>query len=90
VSHELLSPQQTYIPAIPVSRATLRHSWSKLPVALQHDPKNICGEARRIGYAGKQVDDLALYRLKIKPVSGLPTVTLPNIYVLKDGCFVEY
>ncbi|HCI79233.1 MAG TPA: hypothetical protein DHW02_06060 [Ktedonobacter sp.] len=90
MSHELVSSPQTYVPAIPASRATHKYSWNKLPVALQHEPTTICGEARRIGYAGKHADALALYRLKIKPGSHLPTVTLPHIYVLTDGCFIEY
>ncbi len=91
MSHELLSPsQQTYIPAVAITNATLKHSWGKLPVASTLAPDRICGEARRIGYTGKQDNDLALYRLKIKSGNGLPTVTLPSLYVIKDGSFIEY
>ncbi len=91
MSHELLSPsQQMYIPAIAITNATFKHSCGKLPVATTIAPERVCGEARRIGYAGKSETDLAIYRLKIKSYPGLPTVTLPNLYVIKDGLFVEY
>lgn len=91
MSHEMLSPsQQTYIPAVTITNATFKHSWGKLPVATTIAPEQVCGEARRIGYTGKNETDFALYRLKIKSGNGLPTVTLPNFYVLRDGFFVEY
>ncbi len=91
MSHELLpASQQTYIPAVTITSATFKHSWGKLPVATTGAPERICGEARRIGYTGKSETDFAIYRLKIKSYQGLPTVTLPNLYIIKDGLFVEY
>ncbi len=91
MSHDLLlQPQQTYIPAIAITRATLKHSWNRVPVATSAAPNQVCGEARRIGYTGKKESDLALYRLKIKSHNGSPTMTLPNLYVIKDGLFEEY
>ncbi len=91
MSHELLpSSQQTYIPAVTIASATFKHSWGKLPVATTGAPERVCGEARRIGYTGKSETDFAIYRLKIKSYQGLPTVTLPNLYIIKDGLFVEY
>lgn len=91
MNNELLSPiPQTYIPAITITNATFKHSWGKLPVTTTLTPERVCGEARRIGYTGKSEADLAIYRLKIKSYHGLPTVTLPNLYVLKNGFFVEY
>ena len=91
MGHERLpSSQQTYIPAITIANATFKHSWNKLPVATMVAPERICGEARRIGYTGKSENDYAIYRLKIKLDNGLPTVTLPNLYVIKGGLFVEY
>lgn len=91
MSHELLpSSQQTYIPAVTISSATFKHSWGKVPVATTGAPEHVCGEARRVGYTGKTETDFALYRLKIKSSNGIPTVTLPNFYVIKDGFFVEY
>jgi len=91
MSHELLSPsQQTYIPAIATTSATFKHSWGKIAVATAQAPDRVCGEARRVGYTGKNETDLALYRLKIKASNGLPTVTLPNFYVIRDGFFLEY
>ncbi len=91
MSQELLqSSQQMYIPAVTITSATFKHSWGKLPVAMTGAPERVCGEARRIGYTGKSETDFALYRLKIKSSNGIPTVTLPNLYVIKDGIFVEY
>lgn len=91
MAHDLLlEPQQTYIPAIAITRATLRHSWSRVPVATSLRPDKICGEARRIGYTGKTDNDLALYRLKIKPQTGYPTMTLPGMYIIENGSFSEY
>ncbi len=80
----------TYIPAIAIKRATLKHSWNKVPVATVAAPDLVCGEARRIGYAGKLDTDLALYRLKIKQGKDVPTVTLPGLYIIEDGIFQDY
>src|SRR5258708_25869288 len=33
--------------------------------------------------------DLAIYRLKIKPTSDLPLVTLPGFFVLENGIFIR-
>jgi|YelNatPaOPRAMG01_1025707.scaffolds.fasta_scaffold308760_1 hypothetical protein len=91
MSRDLLLPSQhTYIPAIGITRATHKHSWGRMGVATVATPDQLCGEARRIGYTGKDDDALALYRLKIKLGGGLPTVTLPSLYIVEDGCFVDY
>ncbi len=79
-----------YMPAIPITRATMKHSWSKLPVTIKSAPETVCGEARRVGYTGTQPHDLALYRLKIKMGNGIPTITLPSFYILDDGVFQDY
>ena len=85
-----LSPEQRiYIPLVAIERATQKHSWSRLPVAVASKPDHACGEARRIGYTGREEHDLALYRLKIKP-GGLPTMTLPGIYIIDEGMFQDY
>lgn len=86
----LVQPQHTYIPAIAIVRATLKHSWNKIPVAVSNAPEQICGEARRIGYTGKADNDLALYRLKIRQSNNLPTVTLPSLYIIEGGVFMDY
>jgi hypothetical protein len=82
--------QHTYVPAIAITRATLKHSWGRIPVATVMAPEQVCGEAKRIGYAGKLDSDAAIYRLKIKQGQGLPTVTLPGLYVIENGMFQEY
>ncbi|GHO93501.1 hypothetical protein KSF_035490 [Reticulibacter mediterranei] len=86
----LLERPHIYIPAIAIMRATFKHSWNKIPVATTAAPEHVCGEARRIGYSGKDENDLALYRLKIRPGRGLPTVTLPGIYIIENGLFQDY
>ena len=86
----ILRSQRTYIPAIAIRRATLKHSWGKLPVATLSEPKAICGEARRIGYTGRCESDLALYRLKIKQADHRPTMTLPELYIIDEGRFLDY
>src|SRR5579883_261441 len=86
----VLQPQHIYIPAVAIARATFKHSWNKLPVATVAAPDHVCGEARRIGYTGKQEGDLALYRLKVKVGKGLPTMTLPSLYIIENGLFVDY
>lgn len=87
MKHALL---QTYIPATAITRATLKYSWGRVLVATLFAPDKLCGEARRIGYAGKQATDFALYRLKIRPSNGSPTVTLPSLYIIDNGTFVEF
>jgi hypothetical protein len=86
----LLPSQHTYVPVIAITRATLKHSWGRIGVATAAMPDQLCGEARRIGYTGKGDDDLALYRLKIKLGGGLPTVTLPGLYIIESNRFVDY
>lgn len=88
--HVVLQPQHIYIPAVAIVRATLKHSCNKLPIATAASPDKICGEARRIGYTGKQEGDLALYRLKVKVGKDLPTMTLPSLYIIENGSFVDY
>lgn len=91
MNQELLPrSQQAYIPAVAIDSATLKHSWNKLPVATVEVPDKICGEARRIGYSGKSGTDLALYRLKIKQRNNIPTVTLPGIYIIEGGQFLDF
>lgn len=91
MNQELVSqPQQTYISAIAICRATLKHSWGRLPVVTFSEPKSVCEEARRIGYTGKYDNDLALYRLKIKHADHLPTMTLPGLYIIDQGHFLDY
>ena len=87
--HVLSPEQRIYIPLVAIERATQKHSWSRLPVAVASRPDQACGEARRIGYTGREEHDLALYRLKIKP-GGLPTMTLPGIYIIDEGMFQDY
>jgi len=83
-------PQQTYIPIVAISRITLKHSLYRLPVATAAAPDKVCGVAQRVGYTGKQENDLAIYRLKIKTGINPPVLTLPGFFVLEQGIFVEY
>ncbi|HLG78971.1 MAG TPA: hypothetical protein VKX46_21345 [Ktedonobacteraceae bacterium] len=82
--------EHTYVPAVAIMRATRRHSLQKVPVVMNTTPRQVCGDARRIGYTGTQDSDLALYRIKIRPGNGQPTMTLPAFYILEGGVFREY
>ena len=82
--------QQTYIPAVAIGRIPLKHSLYRLPVATAGAPDQICGVAQRVGFTGKQDNDLAIYRLKIKAGNNLPVITLPGFFVLEQGKFVDY
>ena len=75
---------------VAVSTGTVASSKRKLSIALDEDPERICGQALRIGYTGRLPTDLALYRLKVKARSELPSVTLLGLFVLKHGIFHEY
>ena len=83
-------PQQTYIPAVAISRITLKHTLYRLPVATRDAPDHICGLAQRVGYTGTKENDLAIYRLKVKIGNHLPVMTLPGFFVLEQGIFVDY
>lgn len=83
-------PQQTYIPIVAISRITLKHSLYRLPVATVDAPDQVCGVAQRVGYTGKQENDLTIYRLKIKTGINLSILTLPGFFVLEQGIFVDY
>lgn len=85
--HAGVHPQEKYIPAVAITTCT---SLKQIPVATTAAPDRVCGGARRIGYTGTLDSDLPLYRLKIRISNDLPTVTLPDFYVLEDGLFVEY
>ncbi len=63
---------------------------SRLPVALANTPDQVCGIALRVGYTGKQDNDLAMYRLKVKAGHNLSVITLPGFFVLEQGIFVDY
>ena len=82
--------QQSYVPVVAMPHATLRHSLLRLPIALHTAPDRACGFAQRVGYTGNQDTDLAIYRLKIKGTRDIPTITLPNLFVIENGIFVDY
>ncbi len=91
MNHHLQTPDQlTYVPAVAITHVTLRHSLQKIPVVIAGQPERICGMAQRIGYTGNGGDDLAIYRLKVRAGSDLPTITLPGFFVIEDGIFKDY
>jgi hypothetical protein len=85
-----LPSQQVYAPAVGITRITAKHAMGKVFVTSTEAPDRICGIARRIGYTGKQDNDLAIYRLKVKVESSSQVVTLPKLFVVDGGIFVEY
>lgn len=80
--------QRIYKPAIAIDQATKGSSLGKIPLVDVVAQETMCGYARRIGYSGPERNDFALYRLKIR-VEGkrYPVMTLPGIFILKDGYF---
>lgn len=84
----LIYQRRTYGPAIAIDQATKKSSLAKIPLVTTDAQKTMCGYARRIGYCGPEKDAFALYRLKIR-VEGnrYPVMTLPGLFILKDGSF---
>ncbi|MBV9614935.1 MAG: hypothetical protein JO031_05675 [Ktedonobacteraceae bacterium] len=82
--------QQIFVPTPPVQRITTRQTLGKIQVAPLKHPESICGVARRTGYTGKGNEDLATYRLKIKVEGSKTFMTLPSIFVVEDGVFLDY
>ena len=79
-----------YVPAIATKQITARHTMGRVPIAEQGAPQCICGVAKRIGYTGPHDSDLAIYRLKVKAHTSDNATTLPTLYVVDGGLFVDY
>ena len=88
--HLQTAAQLTYVPAVALTQATLRHSLQKIPLIVPGEPDRIYGVAQRVGYTGNRDEDLAIYRLKVKASKDLPTITLPGFFVIEDGIFTDY
>lgn len=82
--------QVMYVPAVSILQITTRHTMGRVPIAKKNDPNCICGVARRIGYTGSRACDLAIYRLKVKEHVSDNAMTLPMLYVVDGGLFVDY
>jgi len=82
--------QQIFVPTPPIQRITAKQTMGKVQVAPFQQPDTICGIARRIGYTGKGNEDLATYRLKIKTEWSKIFVTLPSVFVVENGIFLDY
>ncbi len=80
---------ERFVPAFPINTITIKHTLGKFMIAREQDPERSCGVAKRVGFTGKQENDLAIYRLKIMNV-GKSLTTLPSFYVVTEGRFVEY
>ena len=91
---EELQLQKIYQPATRLAQATRRHSMARIALTTTESPSRICGTAFRIGYCGAELDDLALYRLKVsgtgKAPNGRETKTLAGFFILKDGVFSPF
>lgn len=80
----------TFIPLANVTRITAKHTLGRLPIATVDAPECICGMARRIGYTGREPSDLAIYRLKVKLEAENYITTLPTMFVVDEGRFIDY
>jgi hypothetical protein len=83
-------PTGRHQPASVPLTGTVEHFVRKLSIALVEMPERICGQAFRVGYAGRLSTDLAIYRLKVKSRPELHAVTLSGLFVLEHGLFHEY
>ena len=90
--NDLLSsiPQDSYIPVLLDTSSSPERPPSKIPIATRTMPERICGKARRIGYTTPYNDALALYRIKTQTDHRSSYVTLPSIFVLVEGVFLDY
>ena len=80
----------TFVPMAKVSRITAKHTLGRLPIATLDAPDCSCGTARRIGYTGNHAQDLAIYRLKVRLGPQTGVTTLPTMYVVDEGKFIDY
>ena len=87
---ERLSTLPTFVPMVKVDRITTKHTFGRLPIATLDTPERSCGTARRVGYTGKNAFDLAIYRLKVKFDRQNAVMTLPLLFVVDDGKFIDY
>lgn len=79
-----------YCPAIAIDSITVHHTFGKLAVTPFGEPEAQCGIARRVGYTDGSDTALALYRLKIKIPGQRIYVTLPSLFVVVGGIFLDY
>jgi hypothetical protein len=82
--------QTIFVPTPPINRITTKQMLGKISVSPLSSPGDVCGIARRVGYTGKCSDDLATYRLKIRMGSTKVFETLPSVFVVDDGVFLDY
>lgn len=89
-SQEKKEGQETYLPAMPITQITARHTMGRIAITSVDNPGSVCGMARRVGYTGTHDTDLAIYRLKIKEHSNANAIMLPTLFVVDEGLFVDY
>lgn len=83
--------QPVYIPVMMDEPLDITRLKRRIAIALQDTPDAVCGIAYRIGRIVTEDGDQALYRLRLSMGhANYGTNTLPGIYMLKDGKFVEY
>lgn len=82
--------QLKFVPMKPFEQITAQHNLKRVMIASMDDPERVCGVARRVGFAGTQASDLALYRLKIMKDDGRTFITLPHWFVVDQGRFINY
>jgi hypothetical protein len=75
-----------YMPHTGSSAYPLRH----LSIATVTEPEHICGVAHRIGFTGKDMEALPMYRLMVTEQDHSDRLMLPFFFVLEKGVFVEY
>ena len=82
--------QETYIPLVAIQQITIKHMLARIQIAHIQSPQRSCGYARRVGMTGKLPTSLAIYRLKIQQDGHNAFITLPALFVVDKGKFIDY
>ncbi|SRR5258708_37808105 len=76
--------QKTYIPMFSQEETRDEHALRCIPLATRANPKQLRGQAHRIGYLG----DHALYRLKVRyGPNNKDVLTLPDVFIVDGETF---
>ena len=81
-------PRQQYVVAVTGERPN--DVKPKIPVATTTAPQQRCGKAQRIGSTRTHGRIFPLYRIRIIVQDRRTHITLPSLFVLVNGVFVDY
>jgi hypothetical protein len=83
--------EQVYIPVNIDTLSDSLYLLKTIPLAVQSNPNQVCGVARRVGYIYRANVKQPMYRLKLRQsLASKKTATLPGFYILVNGVFVRH